>query len=334
MISPRTLDDRGKPIRIPGPDALCQRGAWPIHIDRRLQLLMERLGLAARGWAVGGPITLGIVVLTAFGWIALIIVLANTVRGVPGLIWIVAFLAGCGVLGWVLIYRARSSGARDMVRITLEEGLCPSCGYNFVGLSSESDGCVPCPECGSCWLESRMQRRGAFASATDNSPTPRLMPRAVRFDGDRSSVLDDHRQRVALVHPWMRRELAAITDRDARKRLKSARRRVLCVGLFYRLAATIIFAAAASLISWAVLHWPGMPLWWGVLMAAGAWAFVAAIFFGNFAYRPDKVKRVMLRRSLCPCCTGPLEQLVPAEDGSVQCPACRAAWVLPKPKSS
>lgn len=294
---------------------------------------MERLGLAARGWAVGGPITLAAVVFGAFAWIALIIVLATTMHGVPGLVWLVTFLGGCGILGWVLVYRARSSGILDIVRITLEEGLCPTCGYNFVGLKAESDGCVPCPECGACWLESRMHRREAFVAASEDSAGPRILPRAVRFDGDRSSVLDDRQRRVALVHPWMRRELRAITDRDARRRLKSARRRVLCVGLLVRLTATLIFGAFAVLVSWAMLSASGIPPLWSMLMTAGAWAFVAAIFFGNFAYRPDAIKRVMLRRSLCPCCTSPLERLILDDHGLVQCSACRAAWLLPESKS-
>ncbi len=297
-----------------------------MHVDRRVQLLVERLGLAARGWSIGGPITLAAVVLIGFAWVALIIALSATIRFVGPPVWIGVFLAGCGVLGWFLVLRARGSGARDVVRLTLEEGLCPCCGYNFIGLAADADGCIPCPECGSCWLESRIIRREPFAVPSEGSPIPRIVPRAIRFDGDRSSVLDDRSQRVALVHPWMRRELAALTDRSARRRLKRVRRRVLCVGLVFRLAATLIFSGAAVIVTLVVLGGPGIPLWWAVLMIAGAWAFAAAIFFGNFAYRPDEVKRVMLDRGLCPCCTGSLDQLQPQPDGLVQCPVCRAAW--------
>lgn len=329
MLALRTLDDRGTYVRIPGPDVLRARGAWPIHIDRRLQLLMERLGLAARGWAVGGPITLACTLLGAFAWVGLIIYLAGTFRSVPGLAWPILLIAGCGGIGWFLVYRARRSGTRDIVRLTLEEGLCPCCGYNFVGLSAEPDGCIPCPECGSCWLRSRMVRSQVFAVASNDSPAGGILPRAVRFDGDRSSVRDDRGQRVALVHPWMRRELRALTDPAARARLKRARRRVLCVGLFYRLAATLIFGAVAALLSWGVFAMSGIPLWWAILMIAGAWSFVAAIIFGNFAYRPISVKRALLSKALCPCCTHPLEKLPLQDDFVVVCPTCRAAWRPP-----
>jgi hypothetical protein len=212
--------------------------------------------------------------------------------------------------------------------LLIEEGLCPSCGYNLFGLSADQDGILPCPECGAGWRASRIRRVEAFATGVrmaDAHTAISLAPVAW-------SARDDRGMRRPLVHPRLRREIAGAESEPARQRLRSARRAIGRSGRIVRWLAALFMLLPGAGICAAFLSGGMTPTLARALVVPGLF-FVGlgcGALFGNFGYNPRRVRRLMVESQLCPSCAAPLDGIDPEADGRKVCGLCLGAWELPR----
>ncbi|MDX2017625.1 MAG: hypothetical protein SFY95_08325 [Planctomycetota bacterium] len=170
-LRPRTLDDRGTPVRLHWRGLIDVRPArGPRPASSRKLARVRHVGALARHSArnlwrgiFSMPaffavllVTLAIVFawsLREFGPQAIAFVLFSPVSSTILLVAVTALITFRGALG------ARGERIRDGL---LHAGRCPVCLYPLEDLEPEPDRCTVCPECGAAWrldtLDAPVQR--------------------------------------------------------------------------------------------------------------------------------------------------------------------------------
>jgi ribosomal protein L37AE/L43A len=246
---------------------------------------------------------------------------------VPILVWafgLALILTPVSRWAYSLVLRA---SAKEIASIVLREGLCPSCGYNLFGLSTESDGCISCPECGAAWFSARVDRAEPFEPVDQGRVS---LPFAGRLDFVGVAHADDRGHTVGLVHPRLRAALARAAGAEQRARLIAARQRMARGGKIVRLLVGGFFVVVG--IGVLILMWST-----GTMGAAGLGGLLAplmfiglgvGVIFGNFAYQTSTVVAAMKENGLCPSCGSSLRECAVEDDGCRVCRLCRTAWHL------
>ncbi len=92
---------------------------------------------------------------------------------------------------------------------------------------------------------------------------------------------------------------------------------ILLIGPFCGL----VFGLLQSLVE-------GIPDWatYGVVIVA-AMVYIRLLTAFNLRRARERAARTILAEGRCPCCLYKLVEVVPQEDGAVQCPECGAAWL-------
>jgi hypothetical protein len=297
-----------------------QRAGWPAG-DARLQFLSRRLLIARRSprvpaWVPAIPVG-GLVMSNVVTW-----------AGSPRLGLALLFVTlGCGV-AFLLFHevRWRAHRTQAIVRTLLEEGLCPVCGYNFMGLAETQSGELVCPECGSIWRSTLIRRMDSFAPRVPGGgEAPVLVYGAYR------SGRDDRRRDVpglsyALL-PALRRE----TGVDVRWRLVDARRTLLKRGRVLRWLTGIVVAG----ICFTPLRWAWQVLPPTIVIFLGLLCLLLGVLLGAGSLARGghrSVRRELLARDLCPGCGASLSGGCVGGDGIAECPVCWSAWRITPPR--
>ncbi len=333
-LRPPIRDDRGNAVEL----LLTRtegRAEWPVSGDERIERLRERLerGLGRRTAVLLLP---QLIALPLF-LVPLAFVTALT-GGNPGgawalrIMWACAFVVITLVVGLGLLSRRFLSGnqARTLTHVLLDEGLCPGCGYNLVGLAPEPDHMVVCPECGGAWKQERIFRAAPFVEGARLGPA---LPRVSwSWTGSRAGRLDfdDRSKQVRLVSARPRRMRAAARSEAHRARLAAAAELMRRSGRGTR-RKVAGFLAGSGVILGIVSAWVA---WQGGLAVAGVFAAALGgplLAFGiiaavNLTLFGRDIIDAMKGEGLCASCGTMLDVMRPAEDGCVECPACGAAW--------
>lgn len=315
-------DDRGNAVRILSTAAAAD---WPMSGDARMSML------AARMQAASTPSRFPRVILTAVTITAAMTAITVSMVFFPSVPrWmhmVVLMLVLLGTASVTAHVRKRLASAA-LARLLIEEGLCPSCGYNFFGLVADAEELLHCPECGAAWRAERIRRTQPFASGANMADANTVVTVAsAAWTGK-----DDRDIRRPFVHPRLRKESKAANDDAIRARLALAKAEISRTGWLLRWCVALLLLISAVGMAAAILIWgrPGMASKLAglvpVLLFAGLglWAL-----FGNFCYSIRKIKLAMLRQNLCPSCAAPLDGLPPETDGRTVCSACLGAWQMP-----
>lgn len=324
MQGGRVVDDRGRPVRVLDPAGFF---AWPIETDPRVRDLLGRVGVAMQRssarwtvWVVAGGVMCTAMV---FSWRLYVLVPA-----VPRIVWFLGCTIAASVAVQGVMRFAMRQAAKDAAVLILEEGLCPTCGYNYNELPVEPDGCYVCPECGGAWRADRVRRAAPFVGEGGTSVLQTI--RGAARNTSRPITTDDRGRGVALVHPRMRRERREAADEAHRARIDAARRRVARIGRAVRwIVGGFLIALGIAVLCIVVLSVAPMPTMGRVGVLFGAMCMaglgVAAIL-GNFGCRVKPIIEAVRSEGLCPSCAALLEGREPEEDGCTVCPACLSAW--------
>jgi hypothetical protein len=320
------LDDRGQPTTLFGPAAFEH---WPVQTDPRIAALMSRVdAFQRRRHRIATAIPT-----VCFGSLFLAgIFLAQLVAPAvpPWLVGAAIGLALCPFFPCIYSISARRS-APAIADLILAEGLCPACGYNFVGLSPSDDRCIECPECGSAWNAARVARAYPFITgAPDTTPVRAANALLGELLGEGLLSDDDRGNPARLVAPRLRLPLKAASG-EMRERLRAARHAYSRGGAWIRwpialllLLLMLVGLAVAVILAVAPL---GRTSVVSVLLGAlVSFALAAGVLFGNFGYRAATIVRCMKSEQLCPSCATDLHSLPPEADGCRICPLCLAAW--------
>ncbi len=266
-------------------------------------------------------------------WAILVLILADV--GGESLLpdfprWMIG-VAACTIavlVGRVLLVRFVSKESDRIVTRLLEDGICPACGYNFVGLDRDDD-LLTCPECGAGWKSSRIVRAAEFASrGAGSSPLSSMVSES---GSTPVPARDDQGRDIALVGRAMKRLGARASDAEHERRMAAAQAELALAGRGRRLANVAVIAFSGLLAT--VLLAPREPIEAGVIVlvmvlgAAYAWR-------GNFSLPASKAKTAFLDHGLCPSCATSLKELAPAADGCTECPECNAAWRVAKDETA
>jgi len=317
-LSGRT-DDCGNPVQVLSAAAAAD---WPMSGDERISML------AARMRAASTPSRWLRVVFAAIALAVVLIVIAVSrilFPSVPGWVRTVALMIVVMGMSFVAGRIRRRLASAALTKLLIEEGLCPSCGYNFFGLAEDEAGLLHCPECGAAWRADRIRRVEAFASGANMADANTI----VTVAGSSWTSLDDRGMRRPIVHPRLRRELKAAPDEAIRARLEVAKGEIRRSGRVVRwVVAGMLFAAAAGMAA-ASFQWgrPGVGAKLAGMLPAAVFAGIGLwALLGNFCYSMTKLKRAMLGQDLCPGCGRSLEGLPAEPDGRVVCSGCLGAW--------
>jgi Zn-finger nucleic acid-binding protein len=319
MPRSNAIDDAGNPVTVLNEAAFV---GWPVATDWRLRVLCERLELMVRRRMKFINYVFGI---PAFAITMVGVMLA---RGFVPQIPFIVLLLGVSLLEIPFIrfvYRLALRPAQRAIADTiLAEGLCPSCGYNFVGLDL-SAALFHCPECGAAWNASRIQRLAPFEGEAQGIGLRELFRQMQQ--GDRNIVKDDRGRRTKLVHPRLRDHIRT-TDPAYNARAIQARKRMALSGAWIRWPVGTGFIALGVFVGYLVLGVGGS------LRASGSllFAFAFTIGFGiwilrsNFCYSPRAIVEAMKHVGLCPSCGADLASVSPDAEGVRMCPLCYGAW--------
>ncbi len=333
-LKPPIRDDRGNAVEL-----LLTRtegcGEWPVSGDERIERLRERLE-----GALGRPTSIPMlpqVVALAFV-LAMFIFMAwiSPSTGLPRIIWLffpamIALVIGLGLASRWFVGARQARIAQDFL---LQEGLCPGCGYNLVGLGPERDHMVVCPECGGAWRELRIVRAAPFVKGAPMGPAlPRVSwswpgMRARRFD------FDDRNKQVRLLPPRLRRMRAMASSEAHGARLEAAADRMTRTGRGTRVAMAstvgafgVVVGLIIAYVAWH--HNARGPGTYAMMIGVPSLAFgiigVVLLSSSLTLFERDIID-AMKGEGLCPSCGAMLDVMRPAEDGCVECPACGAAW--------
>ncbi len=338
FFSPLTIaDDRGTRVPLLNPHGT----PWPVKTDERVRLLARRVNARVQDGAeksVCKPKLLVGVFMALVMLFGLWIVHAG---GFPDYLFLV--LLGFAIFGFFLLIHRAYLGASGgpVAALILEEGLCPSCGYNFHGITPTPQ--IPlqyvCPECGSAWNADRVKRLMPFVGDGQAQVGSALQSLATatrdsgRFDTWIGKAQDARGAPVPVVHPRLRRELRASQSQEHRARLLAARHQIaraargnawgmyLLMGLMVAGNSLVLYSSLLGGVG------AGLPL--ATILLVCSLATGVSLLAGRTAgVKADNVRRAMLNEGLCPSCGRPLGDLPPGKDGCVECPTCRSAWCV------
>lgn len=319
-------DDAGTPIRILNPAGVAD---WPMAGDPRIDALAIRMR-ATQSLSSIQNMMLGSVLVLVFA--AGVLVLPRLLPGWPQWAYMLTLMGAIMAVNPVYSRLRIAMAAQSLMRLLIEEGICPSCGYNLHGLDKDDRGHIRCPECSAQWRADRIRRVEPFA------PSARLVDaHTVVALGAANTVwvgTDDRGTRCPRVSPHLRRPLAESADPGHRARLLDARAEIACSGRILRwLAALLMIGSAIGLGIMFIIGGNisagsivGVALVLGLFAGIGIWAL-----FGNFCYNPRQVRFAMIKRSLCPSCAHDLSAAACEEDGCTVCPGCLRAWRMDRP---
>jgi hypothetical protein len=215
--------------------------------------------------------------------------------------------------------------ASRIAGLLVEEGICPVCGYNLVGLERTPGPALLCPECGSAWRRERILRMEAFAPPSPGE-TPGTGPKTGLASGK-----DDRGQEIPVLPYTLYPALQTETDVAVRWRLLDARAVILRRGRVRRWLAGASLTALLLLMVWVLAS----------VLDTRAAVFVAllGLLLGGTVgsgslWRGGRalVVRELRVRQLCPGCGRSLVGLHPRVDGCVVCGFCRAVWRTTPPR--
>lgn len=318
-------DDEGKPVAALQAAGLCD---WPVQGDERIEKLVKRMQLASHGAGTASRgMWLGLRVIAWWGSFLAIMWLMRGM-GLPGWVPLVALAIVWVVVVRVLARMRISTHGEAIAKLMLAEGLCPGCGYNFVGLVDVGgDALVRCPECAAAWKRERIERAEAFmGGARMGSVLTKIRA------GDNlgwASTKDARGEMYSVVHPMLREQVKLarlVRDEEREKRLIAAREAVSGIGLRMRL---VVAAASFGLAVVVWMWWARMPGAIGgprillVLVPVSLGVLGVGMLLGGFTLSSSRVVRVLIENGLCPSCAGELEEEV---EGNRGCEKCRAVW--------
>ncbi len=318
------LDDRAQHVRVLNPAGFND---WPVQGDARIAALVRRTGVAMRGGGLPNIVWgLAQVVLTIGAAAAVALCLGRFVPGTPGWVTLAAVAAVVLICGRLLVQARTHTREPAMAEVILAEGLCPCCGYNFHGLSPESDGCYLCPECAAAWRGCRIARTVAFAAGARDGDAISAIRSGVSA-GSAWTVFDEQARRVELVHPRLRRQLKSCKNRGHRERLLAARRAIMYDARWSRrIFLGVLWVFSTALVGLVTFSSTGSAGAAPILAACCFFGLPIGAAFGNFGYHPRKVRGRMLVSGLCPSCAADLTRRSADERGVRVCPACTSAW--------
>lgn len=319
-------DDAGKRIKILDPAGMSE---WPAKGDERIAALLLRIRRTmsvSSGWESLATIIVAVVVIVGY-WLSrsLVVRLMPALGGFGYFVCIIVI----AMLVQRVLWRSRlQSAAKAVAGLILDEGLCPTCGYNFAGMGiehAEPRDLIACPECGGAWRRERIARTVPFAPDLPLRAPSAMVTKRERVSG--WSATDARGTRVELVYPRLTRQLAHPFSPTHAEALVRARRTISSSGRIVRYTFAAVIAGAYL---WALSRLGGFaedaPAY--IYLSVLAAAFFFPTLFANFAYSPKAVIRAMLKESLCPSCGADLSDTPPAaRDGATSCPQCRAAWL-------
>lgn len=323
---PYARDDEGKRIVLMESDDFA---ALPTVGDERIAALSRRLdhsvtsrgpGLAAGLW--GGSIPILCVVIRAM----------LPAGSPPWMAWVC--VAGIGLIAYPLLVRRLMAREADrIIKVLLEDGICPCCAYNFAGLD-RSASMLTCPECGAAWRTERIARAEEFAPGSRPASRWRRPKGAPRVASPvlLGQVKDDRGRRVAMADRALRCAVVSEGDADHARRVALARPELAEIGRVPRLLVAGMFVALGVILLMTLVPAglsAGGPVL-GAVFGALMMVFMGSVAYrGALAYPPAKANAVLLKHGLCPSCAADLEGLAPGADGCVECVECGAAWRMP-----
>lgn len=231
-------------------------------------------------------------------------------------------------LAFPFAFLRQGRAAKKVGDVLLREGICPCCAYNL-GDQLEREGSLLCPECGARWGAARILRRHTF-SAVEAEPQPRRWWRQFgEFDiSGPTRIRDDRSWTRPIVHARLRGPLREAKG-ERRSRLLEARSEMIRNGHVARTIVAVFFAIVLGVGSVPLLLRPfGLDTLLGAFGALMAILVTASWIRGAQGVRMADVRHAMLRRRLCPCCAGDLEDAEADDEGLTPCPECGAAWRL------
>lgn len=232
---------------------------------------------------------------------------------------------------------AKAERCERAARQMLGYGLCPSCAYDLIGVTPQSDGVSVCPECGGAWLVRSDRRAKPLECVAEPSWS---LQNAMFLSSQQRFIRDDRRWRVPLLQQSPRELADAADDAHRREallladaRAKAATRKErLIVGWIALLvsapvAVALVVLAVVGLFTRAI---PINSISWlqlGMLIAPVAMVFYAvAEIRGKTTLVRRRARRQFVNAGFCPSCSADLLSQKPAADGCVECPLCWAAW--------
>lgn len=326
------VDDRGVRRRLSGSTL---RRALPLRTDSRVGAAYRRAEAAVERplrerfwlWLIATVCPIVSIVLS----VVLYVLVDDQVYRYHWLILVAGFgLAAC-VVG-VLHFYGVSRCAPAFAEAFLDEGICPSCGYNLFGLADEHDGCVQCPECGLAWRHERLRRREPYKGEVDSIEAIRNMLFSAEVRNKRFAI-DARGRQVALIKPRFRiRDCHPASD-DHRARLRAARRRVGKVGLVFRaLCGGFLYVVGLIAIIGAVLdrHHESIPVL--IIFFGGGGTLLLC---GNYFYSSRGIVTAMLKHRICPACAGSVDRIIRSDDedrasprATADCRRCLCVWEI------
>lgn len=257
--------------------------------------------------------------------------------GMPAFVSYLLWFLLTGGLVWLIQLGDCQSVARQIADALLSDGLCPACVYNLGG-QPENKGLVVCPECGASWRATRIVHRHEFVAAPESEAAVVRRWWRQLGNGDRSGptrIADDLSKEHAVVFARLSQPIHSATG-ERRARLLAARDEIRQHGLVGRVVRACLLLTLAGLATLIALRAGLSPvalnpmgLLFGLCMAGAAVFLPLTMLRGATGITAAHIRTAMLRRRLCPSCSGDLgnETEQPAK-GLTTCPECGATWRL------
>ena len=129
LISPKIVDDRGRPTELAGLGAQMSRDEYGRVRRTAVTILIVLLGVVSIG-------------AMAVIWLGA----ANRGEAIVRVAAMACVIAA--MCSWRITQRQR---ARALVSQLTRELKCPACCFDLARLPASADGCTQCPECGAAW---------------------------------------------------------------------------------------------------------------------------------------------------------------------------------------
>lgn len=319
------LDDAGNKVELLRAVGFAE---WPSKGDPRIEWVIRRIRMAFAP-TLGERIVFTVIgIACGVMFLGTWLLIGRYVYRTPGpVVFGAMFALGFGLRAIFLHILSRRRPER-VARVLLDEGLCPTCGYNLHGAGVDQHGRVTCPECGGAWNSARIRTTAPFI--VDGGP---LASPIKRFRASKRSqevvYRDDTGERFALTYQEVRKRFQRPWKQAAeRQRVRALRRAIRLDGLWWRATLGVcILIGLGSLLVWVHLY-EDAPLG-VVLVGMGLTLLIAAgtaIGVSPF-FRTER--RVLLANNACPICVTSLHGVQPDPDALTSCPGCRARWKSP-----
>jgi Zn-finger nucleic acid-binding protein len=252
------------------------------------------------------------------------------IQRATGIVEFIPILVGVGAAAAFIIFDAmRKSPAarRTLAHTLLEEGICPSCEYNFAGLETSGEAAqVICPECGATWNRSRILRA---APIVERAPAglPDVDP--LKYLGATLTSTWDDAGRGSCVQPYTLNEALRWSLDDAhRARLTAIRKMLAHQGRVRRLALGLV-AVGITVAPFLLLR-RYLPPGSDVTAILFLCIIIPFVWYGSTGRGgARRLKRSLKSVGVCPACGEDLSPIRRDDNGLNTCPTCRSAWRMP-----